>query len=212
MDIRTIETKTHGRYLVEGPPGAPMLVGFHGYMENAAITMGVLRQIVGEREWLIVSVQGLHRFYNRAHDVVVANWMTTEDRELAIADNIAYVKAVIADVRADFDEQGPIVYAGFSQGVAMAYRAAAFAIPCSGLILLAGDLPPDVAPLAKSLPPILLGRGTKDDWYTAAKAEKDFEVLKPAGVRLEEFVFAGGHEWDASFISRAQKFIDSLNP
>jgi predicted esterase len=172
--------------------------------------MEVLRKIANGREWLLVSVQGLHRFYNRAHTVVVANWMTSEDRELAIADNIVYVKSVIEAVRSEFNAQRSLVFAGFSQGVAMAYRAAAFVTPCDGLILLAGDVPPDVVPVASSLPRTLLGRGRRDEWYDEAKARKDFEVLRPAGVQVEEFVFDGGHEWHASFIGRAASFLDEV--
>jgi predicted esterase len=211
METRTIAAQTHGRYLIEGPSGAPMLVGFHGYMENAAVQMEILRRIAGDREWLLVSVQGLHRFYNRAHNVVVANWMTGEDRDLAISDNLAYVKSVIEEARSDFDAMPTLALVGFSQGVAMAYRAAAFVMKCDGLILLAGDVPPDVAPVAKSLPPILLGRGARDDWYDEAKAAKDAEILRSAGVALEEHVFDGGHEWDGSFIERARAFIEPLN-
>ncbi len=80
------------------------------------------------------------------------------------------------------DEHGitrPLIYAGFSQGVAMAYRAAALAQrPCDGVIALAGDVPPDVAPLASSLPRVLLGRGTEDKWYTGEQAAKDRAVLQ----------------------------------
>lgn len=208
METRTIAAQTHGRYLIEGPPGAPMLVGFHGYMEHAALQMKVLQQIAAGREWLLVSVQGLHRFYNRRHDVVVANWMTSEDRELAIADNIAYVKSVIESVRSQCAARGPLVFAGFSQGVAMAYRAAAFVERCDGLIVLAGDVPPDVAPVATSLPPTLLARGTRDQWYDEPKARKDLEVLRSAGVHVEELVFDGGHEWHDTVISRAARFLD----
>ena len=209
MDTRTIETRTHGRYLVEGPPDAPLIVSFHGYMENASISLDALRRIA-DGHWLKVSIQGLHRFYNRAHDTVIAGWMTSEDRELAIADNIAYVNAVLNDVCGGRQHRRPAVFMGFSQGAAMAYRAAAFAGPSRGLVLLAGDMPPDVAPVARSLPPVLLGRGKKDDWYTAAKAEKDVAVLKGAAVKLEEFVFEAGHEWDESFVNRASSWLMNL--
>ena len=165
---RTIATETHGRYLVDIPEHSrATLVGFHGYQENAAITLDVLRQIAAGRSIGIVSVQGLHRFYTRANDVV-ASWMTKEDRELAIADNVAYVAKVLSAVADEYGITRPLIYAGFSQGVAMAYRAAALAQrPCDGVIALAGDVPPDVAPLAASLPPVLIGRGTEDKWYTA---------------------------------------------
>jgi predicted esterase len=112
------------------------------------------------------------------------------------------------------DEYGitrPLIYAGFSQGVAMAYRAAVFAQrPCDGVIALAADVPPDVAPLAPSLPKVLLGRGTDDQWYTAEKAAKDRSVLEPAGVTVVEHVFDGGHVWAPQFIATCGAFIDEL--
>ena len=206
MDTRTIATGTHGRYLVDIPePSRGTLVGFHGYQENAAITFDVLRQIAGERSIGVVSIQGLHRFYTRANDVI-ASWMTKEDRELAIADNVAYVAKVLAAVADEYGITRPLIYAGFSQGVAMAYRAAVLAQrPCDGVIALAGDVPPDVAPLASSLPRVLLGRGTEDKWYTASMAAKDRAVLQQAGVTVIEHVFDGGHVWGPEFIAQGRR-------
>jgi len=211
LNERTIATSTHGRYLVDfAEHSRCTLVGFHGYQENAAIHFEVLRRIAGDRPAGLVSIQGLHRFYTRANQVV-ASWMTKEDRELAIADNVAYVSGVLGSVTEEFGIARPLVFVGFSQGVAMAYRAAAFAQrPCDGVIALAGDVPPDVAPIAASLPRILIGRGVEDTWYTAEKAASDRALLSAAGVQLVEHVFDGGHVWDASFIQRAGEFIDEL--
>ena len=211
MDTRTIPTGTHGRYLVDIPEHSrATLVGFHGYLENAAIAFDVLRQVAGDRSIGIVSVQGLNRFYTRAN-VVMAGWMTKEDRELAIADNVAYIAKVLSAVADDYGITRPLIYSGFSQGVAMAYRAAAFAQrPCDGVIALAGDVPPDVAPLAASLPKVLIGRGTQDKWYDADKAAHDRVVLQEAGVNVSEHVFDGGHVWAPEFIVRAGVFIDEL--
>ena len=209
MPSRTIPTQIHGRYLVEIPDHSrATLVGFHGYQENAAIHLEILRRIAGGRPVGVVSIQGLHRFYTRANDVI-ASWMTKEDRELAIADNVAYVAKVLSAVSDEFGIARPMIYAGFSQGVAMAYRAATLAgRPSDGVIALAGDVPPDVEPVAASLPKVLLGRGTTDQWYNAEKAAKDLVVLRAAGVQVEECVFEGGHAWDAAFIHRAQQFLD----
>ena len=211
MDIRTISTQTHGRYLVEIPEHSrATLVGFHGYQENAAITLNVLRQVAAGRSIGLVSIQGLHRFYTRANDVV-ASWMTKEDRELAIADNVAYVARVLAAVADEHGLTRPLIYAGFSQGVAMAYRAAVLAQrPCDGVIALAADVPPDVAALAASLPKVLIGRGTEDTWYSEEKAAKDRAVLEQAGVAVSELVFDGGHVWAPEFIAKAGSFVDEL--
>jgi predicted esterase len=169
--IHHIAARVHGRCLVDAPAGdgpLPLLVGFHGYAERAEHMLEALRRIRGERRWVLASVQALNRFYTRANDIV-ANWMTREDRELAIADNIAYVADAVREVRRAHRCSEVLVYAGFSQGVAMAYRAAAFAagngagLPSPrGAIMLAGDVPPDVAPHVASLPALLIGRGTTD--------------------------------------------------
>jgi predicted esterase len=202
--IHTIEARTHGRFLVElREAPAPLLVGFHGYGENADIMLDNLRAI-GDG-WCLVSVQALHRFYTRKNEVV-ANWMTRQDREHEISDNIAYVWSVIDAVERERGTCRPRVFAGFSQGVAMAYRAA-LAGACDGLIVLAGDVPPDVAAQASRLPPILLGRGARDEWYTAAKAGADLGVLRQAGVPVTEHVFEAGHTWDSSFSAEARRFL-----
>ena len=211
MDTRTIATLTHGRYLVSTcAQASTLLVGFHGYGENAKVHYDVLERIVGDRPVRIVSVQGTHRFYERGTRVV-ASWMTSEDRELAIADNVAYVSSVVAEVEREYGAVSRLVFAGFSQGVAMAYRAAAFEPhACNGLIVLAGDIPPDVAPLASRLPRTLIGRGTTDEYYKPEKAALDRTTLESANVTFEEFVFVGGHAWHESLIACAGVFLDEL--
>jgi predicted esterase len=211
MHTRTIRTNTHGFYLVDIPEHSrATLVGFHGYKEHAAIQMEALRRIAGTRAIGLISIQGLHRFYSRGSDVV-ASWMTKEDREHAIADNIEYVGSVLTTIASEFGMTRPMIYVGFSQGVAMAYRAAAFVQrPSDGVIALAGDLPPDVAPVAATLPNTLIGRGRDEEWYTADKAAKDLEVLGAAGVAVEEFVFDGGHAWTPAFFEKSAAFVDEL--
>lgn len=206
---RTIAVQTHGRYLIDSPHGAvATLVGFHGYLENAATHLRVMKRIAGGRLLNLISIQALNRFYTSA-GTVGAGWMTSEDSELVVADNIAYVAAVLDEVAGKTGLGGPLFYGGFSQGVAMAYRAAAFVPrPCRGVIALAGDVPPDVAPVTAGLPPVLLGRGTADAWYTTEKATKDLAVLRGAGVVVDEYVFDGGHVWDDSFVARAGAFVD----
>jgi predicted esterase len=209
MHTRSIATRTHGRYLVEIPEHSrATLVGFHGYKENAAIQMEVLRRIAGDRSLGLISVQGLHRFYSRGSDVV-ASWMTKEDREQAITDNVEYVGKVLTAIADDAGITRPLIYVGFSQGVAMAFRTAALVQrPCDGLIVLASDVPPDVAPLAASLPRVLYGRGSEDEFYKADQAARDLAVLRAAGVNVVEHVFEGGHQWTPAFIAKSAAFID----
>ena len=134
-----------------------------------------LQTIPDAGDWRLVAIQGLNRFYRGRSTDVVASWMTREDRELAIADNVSYVSAVIDAASREWRTEGRLVFAGFSQGVAMAYRAAcASPRSVSGVISLGGDVPPELdrAALAR-IPAALVGRGSRDEWYTEEKLAAD---------------------------------------
>jgi predicted esterase len=212
-----IPARVHGHaLLVRGSaagPGAPLLVGFHGYGENALRHLEELARIPGVERFARAAVQALHPFYTR-RDEVVANWMTRFDRERAIADNVAYVAVAVERLLSAVPGAGPLVYAGFSQGVAMAYRAAALAgHAAAGVIALSGDVPPELAPadLAR-LPPVLLGRGRAEAWYDEAKMAADVERLRAAGVAVRPVLFDGGHEWTDAFRAAAGEFLAEVCP
>jgi predicted esterase len=210
VESRQIATAVHGHYLLELPAQEPAgcLVGFHGYGENAERHMAELRRIPGAAGWALCAVQALHPFYNRQGEVI-ASWMTRFDREQAIADNIAYVASVVADVRRELPQPTCLVYLGFSQGAAMAYRAAASCgHPCHGVVVLGGDVPPELADRdLAGFPPVFLGRGRSEEWYDAAKMEHDAELLRGKGVDLHPFIFDGGHEWTDAFRAAAGRFL-----
>jgi poly(3-hydroxybutyrate) depolymerase len=205
---RTIETVVHGRYLLRVPPTAgpwPALFSFHGYAEDAAVNMTALERIPDISGWLLVAVQALHPFYTK-NDRIVASWMTRQDRELAIADNVRYASSVVAAVLEEFHVTGPIAFAGFSQGGAMAYRAAA-AAGGAGVIILAADVPPDVT---SGLPPVLIGRGDRDAWYSEDKLAADLGRLRGMAVEVETCVFEGDHEWTDAFGAAAGRFLNRV--
>ncbi|HUP63179.1 MAG TPA: phospholipase [Thermoanaerobaculia bacterium] len=200
----TIETRFHGRFLREDRGGERFLAGFHGYAETADVHLAELHKIVGISDWSLVAIQALNRFYTR-DEKIVANWMTSQDRELAIADNISYVRAVIDTL----PQPRTLVFLGFSQGAAMAARAAV-AIPCDGLIILGGDIPPDVKAAEGTLPPVLLARGVRDDWYSDGKFKDDLRFLE-GRTRVTSLVFDGGHEWSDAFREAASVFLRTMN-
>ena len=190
MIERAIAVQTHGRYLVEPPsaPGpAPLLVGFHGYAESPELQLDRLRAIPGAEHWLCVSIQGLHRFYQRRTAEIASSWMTRQDRELAIADNIAFVARVVDAVGREWPHASNVVYAGFSQGVAMAYRAAAAAKPpVAGVISVGGDVPPELdATLLSRVPAALLCRGRTNLLYERSKSQNDLRRLQEAGTDVQ---------------------------
>jgi len=159
----------------------------------------------GAESWCVVSVLGLNRFYQRRTDAVVAGWMTRQDRELAIADNIAFVGAVVDTLAREFGEPSALVFAGFSQGVATAFRAAASAVrPGAAVIAAGGDVPPEIPDAAlRRCSRVLLCHGQTDEWYTSEKFAADIQRLRRAGVELTPVDFDGGHEWSAAVVDAA---------
>jgi len=214
---RAIAAATHGRYLMEPPASsgaAPVMFGFHGYGEGAEAQLDRMRAIPGADRWRLVAIQGLHRFYQRRDNQVVASWMTRQDRELAIADNLAYVAAVMNEVTREFSTAPRLMLGGFSQGVAVTFRAIAAAPQkVDGVIAVGGDIPPELD--AGALAPIgaaLVCRGERDDWYTGEKFEADVQRLRAAGPLVRPLVFAGGHEWSDDVIRAAAIFLNESHP
>jgi predicted esterase len=209
---RTVATGTHGRYLIEPPASAgpaPMLVGFHGYGEGADAQLERMRRIPGADCWLLVSIQGLHRFYQRRANEVVASSMTRQDRELAIGDNLAYVSAVIDAVGREFPGAMPLVLSGFSQGVAMTFRAAAgLSRKVDGVMVVGGDVPPELGPDALgAVSQALVCHGTRDEFYARAMFERDIQRLREAHVAVQPLEFDGGHEWSDAVAQAASLFL-----
>jgi predicted esterase len=206
-----VETMIHGRVLMseasaQGHRG--LLVGFHGYAENARIQLDRLLPMASQ-EWLVCSVQALHPFYTRTDGEVVASWMTRLDRELAIAQNLDYVSAVLQRVRSGFASTPEQVFCGFSQGAAMAYRAAVTQ-PARTISVAAigGDVPPELNREALSrLKTVLVARGLKDRHYSAEKMDEDLRRLALAEVPICTFTFEGAHQWQDVLTPRIHQFL-----
>lgn len=210
-----VETPVHGRVLVRpaaAQPARGLLVGLHGYGEDAAAHMDRLQRLHDAGNWTLVSVQALNRFYRGRSEEVVAGWMTRQDREAAIADNIAYVDRAMDVVVDGASAPGRLVYAGFSQGVAMAFRAALRGRrPPSGVVAVGGDVPPELlADPSVRFPRVLLVRGATDDWYTRAKLDADVAALTARGVAVDARTVPGGHEWNAAVTAVIDAWLDGL--
>ncbi len=210
MEVHVVPTMTHGRVVVRQARAAArrgVLVGFHGYMENALIQMERLDAIPGASAWTLVSIQGLHRFYRGRTRTVVASWMTHEDRDDAIADNVGYVAAALEQV--PHDRSTPIVYAGFSQGVAMAFRAGVLGnSPASAVVAVGGDVPPElIANASLRFPAVLLARGVRDEWLAESRFEQDAAALSGRGVALTRLVYDAPHEWNAEVSDAIGEFL-----
>jgi predicted esterase len=212
MRALSIETTTHGRVLVRdaaGPLG--LVVAFHGYGQSADEMLADVLATPGIDGWQVASVQALHRFYVRGDQSIVASWMTRQDREAAIADNVAYVDRLVRELGADHGR--PLVFVGFSQGASMAYRAAMLGREeAAAVIALAGDVPPELKQGAavRSWPRVLIGAGRRDKWFTPERAAEDAAFLVSAGARCDLVRFDAGHEWTDEFRASVGRLLGEV--
>ena len=212
--VRVVETRTHGRYLLRRPaPGTEperIVVGFHGYRENAERHLAELERIPGSESWALVAVDALHAFYAGSTGEVIRGWMTRELREEAIADNVAYVAKVLTEVRGEIGWHLPVVFLGFSQGASMAWRTSLLAGHGAGTVVaFAGDIPPELGQLESPFPArALLVFGDADEWYLTKRAG-DEALLAWHGVTPEIATFSGGHEWTEAARQAISSFLSS---
>ena len=218
MDVLTVATEIHGRVLVERaaaahPDGAKRwLIAFHGYGQSADDVLAEVMKVPGIDRWNVAAPQALSRFYTRRDEKVVASWMTRQDREQVIQDNVAYVDRVVATLVTSDDI---LVFVGFSQGAAMAYRAAKLGRrQAAGVIAVCGDVPPELKVAAtggpaaiRPWPAVLIGAGREDQWYTPARCDEDARALRAEQVDVDVSLFDGGHEWKTEFCEAAARWL-----
>jgi predicted esterase len=220
--VRYAPATVQGRYLARPPAGAaanvpaPWLIGFHGQAQSAAVMLEPFAEAAPGEHWLVASVQALHPFPVRSTGATGFNWMMREDRELHIASNIGYVNNVCDQLAAEFGAPSHIVFAGFSQGVAMAYRAAlSGARAAAGIISAGGDVPPEYrspGAATKPWPRVLAATGASDEWYTPARLAEDAALLQAHAPAVTTLTFAGGHEWNAELVAKAREFLAGIAP
>ena len=154
----------------------------------------------------IVAPEGLSRFYldrvSAPDRRVGATWMTREDREHEIADQVAYLDALHERLRpAATASRVRLSVLGFSQGVATVTRWLSFGrVRADEVILWAGAFPPDldVASFAERLhgAPVVLVVGVHDALASWAGADALLQRFGEAGIAARLVSFDGGHRLD----------------
>ena len=209
--LRHAPTQVHGRYFVRPSASKPAhwLIGFHGQGHTAEAFLADLERIPRGPDWVVASIQGLNRYYAGRTQAIVASWMTSQDRELAIADNVAWVDTALDQLEREFGRPRSIVFAGFSQGVAMAYRAGLLGRrPCVAILAGNGDVPPELkSATSRTWPLVLVATGARDEWYTPARLAADVEVLRGLGAEVRTLTHDGAHEWTDELAEEAGQLL-----
>jgi predicted esterase len=198
MKRHTIPVEKTARYFTLGSSEKAKHVLFvcHGYAQLANEFLESFSALSKE-ELLIVSPEGLHRFYARgAADKVVASWMTREDRDDDIRDYIRFLDQVYAAVIAEISRPVKISVLGFSQGAATVSRwAVNEKSRIDELILFCGffppDLPPNGIPDATSLTVIT---ASNDKFISPEQEALQLEQMRKISPALKHIRFEGSHE------------------
>ena len=96
-----------------------------------------------------------------------------------------------------------LVFCGFSQGVAMAFRAGLLgARKADAVLALGGDVPPELLADAgnQSSRACCSRAATRDEWYTERQAAAPTKrALQARGAAVDTLTFDGAHEWHEDF-------------
>jgi predicted esterase len=207
LEKRVIRVERSARYYTLGSTtGARQVwIACHGYGQLAAIFGRHFEGIAGD-QLLVVVPEGLSRFYldhaDGTYERVGASWMTRDERESEIADQVAYLDAVLSETMRGLDDSPRIVGFGFSQGGATITRwidrsplLAERAQHVDRLILW-GSAPPEDLDLTDSWlkkADLTLVVGTEDSYATPERMAGHEALLVDANIPFKRVNYSGGH-------------------
>ena len=195
------------RYHVLGDPtkARAIWIVLHGYGQLARY---FLTKFEGLEEGVaIVAPEALNRFYlDEAHNRVGATWMTREERENEITDQLGYLDALVKELRGERTDV-PIHVLGFSQGVATACRWSLLGkTKMDRLVLWAGSLPPEptFAELRTAWAHLTVEvvLGSEDPFSGEKELQATTARLEAAGVQYRLHRFTGGHALEPVLLGR----------
>jgi len=216
MQAHHLNVARTARYYTLGDAGAhvsEVWMVCHGYGQLAQPFLASFDRVASPTR-LIVAPEGLSRFYvdrpvppNDQPPRVGAAWMTREDRDYEIADQVAYLDALHDLVRPTGLAPVRLRVLGFSQGVATAARWLALGrARADELILWAGTFPPDIelAGFARRLgaASVVLVAGSRDELTSWTAADSQLQRFTDAGVSARLVSFEGGHRLDDATLER----------
>lgn len=186
------------RVVESGDPARARTVWYllHGYGQLASEFLRAC-DVLSSPDRMLVAPEGLSRFYTRGlSEAPGASWMTREDRDAEIADQLSYLDAVHAEVLARL--AGPpdrVVLLGFSQGATTADRwvATSRLLVDPELVLWAGAPAMDLGAGTRRAKTFILAYGTRDPFLTPKAITSVKKLLDLRAQRHETVTFEGDH-------------------
>jgi len=180
-----------------------LLIVLHGYGQLAEFFIRKFNDL--PKKYLVVAPEGMHRFYlNGTSGRVGASWMTKEDRESDIQDNLNWLNQLLNELK-EKKKFEKIILLGFSQGGATAARwYYSSKNEFDHLILWASVFPPDLEkPEHSNNSENYFIIGNQDEYYSAEKQNLETSFYRNLGFRTQ--TFEGKHDIDG------KKLLSVLN-
>lgn len=193
MEHKLIAQKTF-RYqqIGELDQATQLLIVLHGYGQLAEFFIRKFNDV--PENYLVVAPEGMHRFYlNGTSGRVGASWMTKEDRESDITDNLNWLNQLLNELK-EKKKFEKIILLGFSQGGATAARwYYSKKVPFDQLILWASVFPPDLErPQINSKSNNYFVIGTEDEFYNDEAQMTEIDFYQKIG--FQTLQFQGKHD------------------
>lgn len=205
---RHILVQRTARYHVLGDPATAKELWFvlHGHGHLARFFLHSFEGLEDGR--CIVAPEALSRYYlDNTFSRVGATWMTREDREHEITDQIAYLDPLAKQMRVECPGADRFNVLGFSQGVATLCRWAALGTTAiDRMVIWGGRMPPDLDPddlrTRWASLRIDLVHGETDPVVNEDILKLNEAFLRSAGLVFNTHNFDGGHALDKLVLGR----------
>jgi predicted esterase len=169
-----------------------LLIVLHGYGQLAEFFIRKFNDL--PENYLVVAPEGMHRFYlNGTSGRVGASWMTKEDRESDIQDNLNWLNQLLNELK-EKKKFEKIILLGFSQGGATAARwYFSSKNEFDHLILWASVFPPDLEkPENSNDSENYFVIGTEDEFYKTEAQKNEIAFYQKIG--FQTLQFQGKHD------------------
>ena len=179
----------------------------HGYGQLAEFFIRKFIPFSSPNQLFIAPEGTNHAYLQEFQGRVGANWMTSYNRETAIANNHRFLNQLIEELLSKFTQLPRIHLLGFSQGAATATRwASEWSGTIDSLVLWGGGFAHDIElKLAKQKfvhTAVFLVYGTEDKLITEESKKRQEELLLSLGKPSNVLTFDGGHEINPSLLEK----------
>jgi len=213
FEQRHITVPRTARYAIMGsfdPRLKEVWIVCHGYGQLAGRFLSRFTPLERD-DRLFIAPEAMSRYYvasagavHGPDSPVGASWMTREDRDAEIEDQINYLDLLYAEVFTHIERDAVRLWVlGFSQGVATVTRwLARGKVTADRVVIWAGMIPPELEASGGRMlcarAPVTIVTGSSDEFLTPKVVASQEAKLRELAISYTRIGFDGGHDISAS--------------